>query len=66
MSDNVATATVQTEVLPDVTTGVNPDEAESVREIVLDEYVWSPGEVKLIVWLALLIVNVRETPEAAL
>ena len=57
---------MQTEVLPDVTTGVNPDEAESVREIVLDEYVWSPGEVKLIVWLALLIVNVRETPEAAL
>jgi hypothetical protein len=56
---------VHTDVFPDVTTGVNPDEAENVSEIGVAEYVRSPGEVKLIVWLALLIVKVRVTPEAA-
>jgi hypothetical protein len=38
-SDSVATATVQTAVFPEVTTGVNPEDAENVSEIVLDEYV---------------------------
>jgi len=38
-SDNDAIETVHTEVSPDVTTGVNPDEAENVREIGVAEYV---------------------------
>jgi hypothetical protein len=48
---------VHTEVSPEVTVGVKPDDAENVSEIVLDEYVWFPGDVKEMICVALATVT---------
>ena len=48
-SVNVVDDTVHTDVVDELIVGVNPDDAEVVKEIVEVEYVWSPGDVKLTV-----------------
>ena len=64
-SVSVEPDTVHTEVVPDVTVGVSPDDAENDIATPVAEYVWSPGDVKVIVCDALLIVKVRVTFDAA-
>ena len=54
---NVVDDTVHTLIVDDVITGVRPEDADVVKEIVDAEYVWFPGEVKLTVWAAFATVT---------
>ena len=56
-SVNVVDDTVHTPVVDEVMTGVRPDDADVVNEIVEAVYVWFPGDVKLTVWAAFATVT---------
>ena len=55
---NVVDDTVHTLAVDEVIVGVNPDDADVVKEIVEVEYVKFPGDVKLTVWDAFATVAV--------
>ena len=55
---NVVDDTVHTLVVDEVMTGVRPEDADVVNEVVEVEYVTLPGDVKLTVWDAFATVAV--------
>ena len=56
-SVNVVDDTVHTLAVDEVMTGVRPEDADVVNEIVDAVYVWFPGDVKLTVWAAFATVT---------
>ena len=57
---SVVPDTVHTDVVDDVIVTARVEVADADKETVEPEYVWLPGEVNEIVWVALLTVTVIE------